>query len=98
MTWHHCPKCGRDLYPATARPSDDGWECADRTSCGNVARAASKRAARLEDVQWMAETGECLSGAARRLGLAPDVLDRWLWRHAPELHAVFIRREPARVA
>ena len=95
MTWHHCPHCGCDLYPHTARPTDAGWVCANRLSCGNAAKAAARRAARLEDVQWMAETGESLSGAARRLGLAPDVLDRWLYRWAPELHPILARREPA---
>jgi hypothetical protein len=37
-----------------------------------------ERAARLEDARWMAETGECLDGAARRLGLTRDALERWL--------------------
>jgi transposase-like protein len=37
-------------------------------------------AARLEDVAWMAETGETLSGAARRLGMEAESLAVWLRR------------------
>lgn len=94
MTWHHCPRCGRDLYPHTARPTDAGWVCANRLSCGNAAKAAARRDARIEDVQWMADTGETLSGAARRLGLSVDAFERWLHRNAPELRRPLARREP----
>ena len=37
-------------------------------------------AARLEDVAFMAETGETLTGAARRLGMDPEYLAIWLRR------------------
>lgn len=94
MTWHHCPKCGRDLYPHTARLKGDGWVCADATGCANVVRAAALVAARREDLQWMVETGENLIGAARRLKLPPEALERWLYRHAPELRAVLVQRVP----
>lgn len=39
---------------------------------------AEERDARLEDARWMAETGECLDGAARRLGLLPESLAKFL--------------------
>ena len=94
MTWHNCPKCGRDLYPHTARPSGDGWACANARTCAATARAAAHRQARLEDLQWMAETGENLLGAARRLGLSPEVLDRWLYRNAPQLRPALVRHDP----
>lgn len=52
------------------------------------------RAERLEDVAWMAATGECMTGAARRLGLTHSALDHWTRRHAPELREVLLAREP----
>lgn len=51
-------------------------------------------AARLEDVQWMAETGECLDGAARRLGLTRNALEKWLSRRDPDSLRVLIARQP----
>ena len=48
----------------------------------NLARArelaAIAAAERTEDVQWMADNGESLAGAAQRLGLKPDSLMEWL--------------------
>lgn len=38
------------------------------------------REALIEDVEWMAETGECLTGAARRLGRNPEALATTLQR------------------
>lgn len=37
--------------------------------------------AAIEDAEWMADTGECLTGAARRLGRTVDGLDKLLRRH-----------------
>lgn len=51
-------------------------------------------AARLEDVRWMAETGECLDGAARRLGLTRNTLEKWLVRNAPDVLPALIARQP----
>lgn len=34
--------------------------------------------ARLEDLEFMADTGECLTGACRRLGLNVAALEKWL--------------------
>lgn len=53
-----------------------------------------QHAARLEDVRWMAETGECLDGAARRLGLSRNTLEKWLDRNAPDLLPALIARQP----
>lgn len=36
---------------------------------------------RIEDVEWMALTGESRIGAAARLGMNPRTLDRYLDRH-----------------
>lgn len=53
-------------------------------------------AARLEDVRWMAETGETLTGAARRLGLDAESLAVWLRRRgAGELCRTLRGREAA---
>jgi hypothetical protein len=37
--------------------------------------------ARAEDIRFLAETGECLTGAARRLGMKVDALEKWATFH-----------------
>lgn len=37
--------------------------------------------ARLEDIQWMVETGETSAGISARLGITIGALTRWLDRH-----------------
>lgn len=54
----------------------------------------AEAAARLEDARWMAETGECLSGAARRLGLTVMALERWLYLHDRPTLAKLKARQP----
>lgn len=51
---------------------------------------------RAEDVRWLAETGESLIGAARRLGISREALEKWLTTHQmrDELEALR-RRDPA---
>lgn len=49
---------------------------------------------RLEDVRWMAATGESLSGAANRLGITTDALEVWGRRHDRESLALLIAHEP----
>ena len=46
----------------------------------NTAARAARRAALIEDVTWMARTGETLQGAAARLGVHPASLARALAR------------------
>lgn len=46
-------------------------------------------AARAEDLQWMADTGETPTGAAARLGLTVDGLEKWCKNHG--LHQVLDR-------
>lgn len=53
-----------------------------------------RNADRLEDVSWLAETGESLSGAAARLGLTNEALRQWCRRFAPELAPILVAREP----
>lgn len=55
-----------------------------------------RHAARLEDLRWMAETGECMAGAAKRLGVSESAVDNFLRRHCddPELAALLMRRNP----
>jgi len=50
--------------------------------------------ARTEDVIFLAETGEGLTNAARRLGLTPVALERWATRHLPEVLRTLRRNEP----
>lgn len=40
---------------------------------------------RLEDLTWLADTGETFEGAAARIGLTEMALEKWLRNHAPEL-------------
>ena len=55
---------------------------------------AQIRADRLEDLHWMARTGENLTGAARRLGMNRDALKRWLERHDHALLRTLVGHEP----
>jgi hypothetical protein len=52
------------------------------------------REERLEDLWWMAETGECLSGAASRLGVQVKALEAWLRRHDRDLLQRLVAHEP----
>jgi transposase-like protein len=50
----------------------------------------------LEDIEWMAETGECWSRAAARLGVKPNTLQRKLEREGRyDLISALRRREVA---
>lgn len=60
-----------------------------------VTDKAAFDAARLEDLHFMAQTGESLNGAARRLGISERGLELWLTRHQAEaLTAVLRSRNP----
>lgn len=50
-----------------------------------IAQQRTQRHARLEDLTFMADTGETPEGAARRLGVRADSLDKWCDRNAPAL-------------
>lgn len=54
------------------------------TKCDRLAAAhavhARRSAERLEDLTFMAETGESFVGAAARLGVDANTLERWLER------------------
>ena len=56
-----------------------------RQRAAQQAAADKRRAERLEDLAWMVETGETVEGAARRLGLTPNALDKWCGQNAPDL-------------
>lgn len=58
------------------------------------AQIDAEMAARLEDCRWMAETGECLDGAARRLSLKRKTLEKWLENNDPATLASLIARQP----
>lgn len=62
------------------------WQREDRRARGieapvRATDVTAERKARLEDVAWMAETGECLAGAAKRLGITERSLERFLKLH-----------------
>lgn len=49
---------------------------------------------RVEDLRWMAETGENAEGAAARLGLTFKALERYARRHAPDAWTALLSRRP----
>ena len=50
--------------------------------------SAAANADRLEDLTFLADTGESLTGAASRLGLTTDALEKWCRTHGHQhLHA-----------
>jgi hypothetical protein len=50
---------------------------------------------RAENVRWFAETGESLSGAARRLGISVDGVAKWCELHGMRAELAQLRaREP----
>jgi transposase-like protein len=62
-----------------------------RVSAEKARRAAAER---IEDLAWMAETGETLTRAAERLGVKPSSLERWCQKHCPEIGRRLRAREP----
>lgn len=50
--------------------------------------------ARLEDLRWMADTGEGLSGASARIGAKVKTVEAFLRRHDPDCLARLIAHEP----
>lgn len=58
------------------------------------AEIEASTAARLEDCRWMAATGECLSGAASRLGLKTNTLEKWLLANDRATFSALLAREP----
>lgn len=46
-----------------------------------MSRPPTDHAALIEDLEWMADTGESLDGAAERLNTTPVALERALYRH-----------------
>ena len=71
-----CVACGKPFNKALAALADDGWEHAGRCPV----RPRDPRRYHIEDIEWMAETGESLDGAAARLGVRPASLERRLER------------------
>lgn len=49
---------------------------------------------RLEDLDWMYETGETAAGAAERLGLPLKSLDKWARRNAVPFWSRMLARDP----
>lgn len=62
-----------------------GRGCVNLGLCRSREHARRLREARAEDLRWMAETGETFDRAAARLGLTSKVLERWMFRYAPDL-------------
>lgn len=65
-----CPRCYTRNYRAQRR---------------GIGRRAQAHADRLEDLTFMTECGETFEGAAKRLGLTENALEKWTREYAPEL-------------
>lgn len=90
-----CPRCTQPLYPHLARRTDDGWRHATCPRGWQVRLAAERRRnEKLEDLRWMAETGESASGAAARTGVTPITLERFLRTYDLETWYVLRGRDP----
>lgn len=48
---------------------------------------------RLEDCRWMAEHGESLTGAAKRIGITTNALETWLRKHDPDTLRPLLARD-----
>lgn len=78
-----CTRCEKHLYPHLARATDNGWQharCPRMTREERHAEAARIRAERLEDLEFMLDTGECLMGAAIRLAMTEMAVETLLAR------------------
>ena len=53
-----------------------------------------ERLARIDDLAWMVTTGESAEGAARRLGITLNALEKWAANNAPDLWRQLRRRDP----
>lgn len=79
-------------------PQEGGGMRFDEQNLANLQAAkaavvARRRAVRLEDLNFMTDTGECMTGAARRLGMTYSALNHWCRRHAPEQRVVLLSRD-----
>jgi len=84
MSVHECKTCGRQTRPPKSSPADfpgmvrrvgeNCQTCHARLRRGGALALVVQRpkADLIEDVEWMAQTGECLSGAVARSGVSYD--------------------------
>lgn len=95
--WVHvrCP-CVICRSPFEGRGSTCSPRCRRRLAAkSQEARRVAAERARIEDLAWMAETGESLTGAARRIGLSRESLERWMrQRDLRDVLAQLQSREP----
>src|SRR5689334_8999434 len=73
------------LMPGTYRPSRHRTEESAMSSpltaeSSRISTGRARRAARIEDLAWMAETGETVPGAAARLHVHPQTVRDYLYR------------------
>jgi hypothetical protein len=48
---------------------------------------------RAENVRFLADTGECATGAAQRMGLTVDALEKWARGHDPAAWSRLVENE-----
>lgn len=85
-----CARCGTSLRHDLARRTEHGWMHRWHTTC--------EARERLEDLRWMAETGESVLGAAKRLGISRESLTTWCRRNdAMDIYDALRRRNPTAI-
>ena len=93
-----CPHCGEVMpRPTPTHPTTPG-ACMSHIDPEDRETIRQPRdemvAERLEDLAWLADTGENAVGAARRLGVSHAALDRWCRRHCFDLWQQLRARDP----
>lgn len=58
-----------------------------------MSRTSINREARIEDLRWLAETGENAHGAAARLGTTFMALEKWAKRECPDAWRALLSRD-----
>lgn len=82
----HEPRCHAGKYGQGASDLDDAYTVPRFSASG--ARTDPTRTpdhARLEELQFLAESGESAAGGARRMGFSEETLERWCDRQGGEV-------------
>lgn len=74
MTRLSCPRCGHDLYPATARWTPEGYVCAASRVCATRRRSAALG----EEIDFLRSFGWSCARIAERLGVTASCVEKRL--------------------
>ena len=93
---HACHICGSDLTGRSCIAEPEGLRCKGRRSdCTRRAMNSRRTATTLEDLEWMAATGESLAGASSRIEMHPAAIEKMLRREGRlDILTPLLRRNP----